>query len=178
MSAARVQSDKAGISIFPININDEFYITIPMPYGFSQKAFIPTDINDNLDFFYNGGAYQDENSFVIYDSDGELLASEANINQAPEDVTDLIVCENVTSITEQFTNLNTSIFPNPTSGELNINTDIEILRIGIFNIYGQKVFDATYDDNTIDISFLRNNTYLLEIETTKGLEFHKFSIIR
>jgi len=167
--------DFGNLAVF---INDEFYITIPMPYGFSQKAFIPTDINDNLDFFYNGGAYQDENSFVIYDSDGELLASEANINQAPEDVTDLIVCENVTSITEQFTNLNTSIFPNPTSGELNINTDIEILRIGIFNIYGQKVFDATYDDNTIDISFLRNNTYLLEIETTKGLEFHKFSIIR
>ncbi|MDC3210279.1 fasciclin domain-containing protein [Saprospiraceae bacterium] len=167
--------DFGNLAVF---INDEFYITIPMPYGFSQKAFIPTDINDNLDFFYNGGAYQDENSFVIYDSDGELLASEANINQAPEDVTDLIVCENVTSITEQFTNLNTSIFPNPTSGELNINRDIEILRIGIFNIYGQKVFDATYDDNTIDISFLRNNTYLLEIETTKGLEFHKFSIIR
>jgi uncharacterized surface protein with fasciclin (FAS1) repeats/plastocyanin len=167
--------DFGNLAVF---INDEFYITIPMPYGFSQKAFIPTDINDNLDFFYNGGAYQDENSFVIYDSDGELLASEANINQAPEDVTDLIVCENVTSITEQFTNLNTSIFPNPTSGELNINTDIEILRIGIFTIYGQKVFDATYDDNTIDISFLRNNTYLLEIETTKGLEFHKFSIIR
>jgi len=167
--------DFGNLAVF---INDEFYITIPMPYGFSQKAFIPTDINDNLDFFYNGGAYQDENSFVIYDSDGELLASEANINQAPEDVTDLIVCENVTSIAEQFTNLNTSIFPNPTSGELNINTDIEILRIGIFNIYGQKVFDATYDDNTIDISFLRNNTYLLEIETTKGLEFHKFSIIR
>ena len=167
--------DFGNLAVF---INDEFYITIPMPYGFSQKAFIPTDINDNLDFFYNGGAYQDENSFVIYDSDGELLASEANINQAPEDVTDLIVCENVTSITEQFTNLNTSIFPNPTSGELNINTNIEILRIGIFNIYGQKVFDATYDDNTIDISFLRNNTYLLEIETTKGLEFHKFSIIR
>ena len=106
---------------------------------------------------------------TIYDSDGELLASEANINQAPEDVTDLIVCENVTSITEQFTNLNTSIFPNPTSGELNINTDIEILRIGIFNIYGQKVFDATYDDNTIDISFLMRPCQLkIELEFQIG----------
>ena len=159
-------------------INDELYITIPMPYGFSQKAFIPTDIGDTLDFFYNGGAFQDENSFVIYGSDGELLASQANINQAPENVTDLVVCENVTSVSEQFTNRNTSIFPNPTSGELNINSDIEILRIGIFNVYGQKVYDATYDDTALDISFLGNNTYVLEIETAKGFEFHKFSIIQ
>ena len=173
-------SDGWDFGILEVHINDELYTSIPMPYGAGpQKAYIPTSIGDTLDFFYNGGAFPIENSFIVYGPDGVELANQFNINQTPENVFDLVVCaDDITATIEQIDQQYTSIFPNPSTGTLNIKSDLEISRVVFYNLLGQQVYETLYNQTTLDVSSLEANNYILEIQTEKGLEFHTFSIIR
>lgn len=159
-------------------INNDFYRSISMEYGYGQKAYIPTEIGDVLDFNYLGGVYTQENSFIVYGPDGEELANQFDANQTPESVTDIVVCENVTNTDEQLVRFETSIFPNPTTNILNIRSDIKIESVAIISILGQRIYEAAYPNKALDVSFLGNNAYVLEVKTEKGLEYHQFSILR
>ena len=63
-----------------------------------------------------------------------------------------------------------SIYPNPTSGHLNINTDIMITAIIIFNNSGAIVQQITnWQGESIDVSLLASGVYYLQLfsETKK-----------
>ncbi|MDA9907972.1 BspA family leucine-rich repeat surface protein [Flavobacteriaceae bacterium] len=61
-----------------------------------------------------------------------------------------------------------SLFPNPTSGQvqLNISNDIDVINVKLFNVLGQQIAIAT--NNTIEMSFLPAGLYYLEIATNLG----------
>ena len=61
-----------------------------------------------------------------------------------------------------------SLFPNPTSGQiqLNISNDIEVIKVKLYNVLGQQIALAT--NNTIEMSFLPSGLYYLEIATNLG----------
>jgi len=66
-----------------------------------------------------------------------------------------------------FTSFNEfTVYPNPTSGILNINLDEEIEKIDIYSLLGRKV--ETSINTQMDISNLANGIYLLSIETKNG----------
>jgi hypothetical protein len=57
-----------------------------------------------------------------------------------------------------------SIYPNPTSGHLNINTDIMITAIKIFNNSGAVVQQITnWQGESIDVSQLASGVYYLQL---------------
>ena len=57
-----------------------------------------------------------------------------------------------------------SIYPNPTSGHLNINTDIMITAIIIFNNSGAIVQQITnWQGESIDVSLLASGVYYLQL---------------
>ena len=57
-----------------------------------------------------------------------------------------------------------SIYPNPTSGHLNINTDIMITAIKIFNNSGAVVQQITnWQGESIDVSLLASGVYYLQL---------------
>ncbi|MDF1867989.1 MAG: T9SS type A sorting domain-containing protein [Saprospiraceae bacterium] len=89
-----------------------------------------------------------------------------------------LICPEVTSVNNQSIELFTSIFPNPTSNELYIKSDIEILEVEIINAFGQRTYNATYDNMALDVANLGSGTYILKVQTVNGLEFHKFSVLQ
>ena len=58
------------------------------------------------------------------------------------------------------------VYPNPTSGIINID-GVEVRRVSVIDLVGRTV--ATFDaEQTIDIRDLPAGTYTLYIETTQG----------
>ena len=77
----------------------------------------------------------------------------------------LVTCKEGAELTSN----NISIYPNPTSGHLNINTDIMITAIKIFNNSGAVVQQITnWQGESIDVSQLASGIYYLQLfsETT------------
>ena len=67
-----------------------------------------------------------------------------------------------------------NIFPNPTLGQLHIDSQIKINKISISNILGKQVFfTEDFSTNTIDLSSLENGVYFINISTNKGMHIEK-----
>jgi hypothetical protein len=66
----------------------------------------------------------------------------------------------------------TSIYPNPTSGLLKINSEETILNIELIDVTGSKS-NLMLNNNTIDISNLSSGIYMLNIQTKSGIYSHK-----
>jgi M6 family metalloprotease-like protein len=66
-----------------------------------------------------------------------------------------------------------TIYPNPTTGKLNIVSDeLRIENIEIFDVYGRKVFEQKAESrkqNEIDITNLSTGIYMVTIHTDKGV---------
>ena len=56
-----------------------------------------------------------------------------------------------------------SIYPNPSSGIININTEEDVISVEVFDITGKRM--AVYRSRTIDLSNLPNGLYNLRIST-------------
>ena len=158
--------------------NQTYFQTINMPIGSEQVAFIPTEKGDILDFLYYGGAYQQENAFIIYDPSGAELANEYDFMVAPNDVTDIEACPNPTSTKEINSVGKAELFPNPTSGFLNIRSQEEIQSIRVFDLMGRKVFDAPYQNEAIDLSFLKAQNYVVELQKELAVEIHRIQLLK
>lgn len=66
--------------------------------------------------------------------------------------------------------LNTKVFPNPASTEITITTDILGAKLIIYTIIGQVVVETDLTNETIlDISVLKNGTYLYKIVKDKSI---------
>ena len=61
-----------------------------------------------------------------------------------------------------------SLFPNPTSSQVQINTsnDIDIIRVELYNVLGQQINIST--KSTIEMSYLPSGLYYLQISTDLG----------
>ena len=64
-----------------------------------------------------------------------------------------------------------NIFPNPTTGVFVIASEVKQSHIEIFNTLGGKVYSTS--NLKIDISGLDKGIYFLNVETEKGISFHK-----
>lgn len=66
------------------------------------------------------------------------------------------------------------IYPNPTSGHINIQTDVDFqqIEVAVFNLLGEKIMSLK-NQKVIDINSTPSGTYLLIIETDDFKEAHK-----
>ncbi len=73
-----------------------------------------------------------------------------------------------------------SIFPNPTSGMLNVTSNEEIDSIEIFNSVGNIVVSCNVAGNSsaIDMNNLPNGMYFVRVSTSKGIETVKVVLER
>lgn len=65
-----------------------------------------------------------------------------------------------------------SVYPNPASGILNVNSPNPITSLEVFSTDGKRINKVF--GKTIDISGLTNGLYLVAIETNSGIVFKKF----
>jgi hypothetical protein len=66
--------------------------------------------------------------------------------------------------------LNTAVFPNPTSSELTITSDLTDAELAVMNVLGEVVIKTTLNPITkLDVSNLKNGTYLYTITKDKAI---------
>ena len=85
---------------------------------------------------------------------------------------------NLLTVNDSFIRQNIHLYPNPASGRINISNPngIELKKVEIFNIYGQKLF-GKFQKNTIDIQGLSKGIYIIKIEDINGKQ-GSFKIIK
>lgn len=67
-----------------------------------------------------------------------------------------------------------AVYPNPTNGVLQIKTDQNIIFVELFDLTGKSV--ARSNDTVIDVSNLPNGLFLLKINTEKGSSARMISV--
>lgn len=67
----------------------------------------------------------------------------------------------------------TTVYPNPATDVININTADNVLRVEIFNMQGQLVKMETGEMNSISVKDLANGMYTLKLTTDNGTSMHK-----
>ena len=74
----------------------------------------------------------------------------------------------------------TSIFPNPASGTLNISASENIQEIRFYNVSGSLVQQVTVGDleYQTDITGFPNGVYILHVQTASGVSAHKLNVYR
>tara|TARA_B100001758_G_C18355054_1_gene582190 strand:- start:62 stop:1432 length:1371 start_codon:yes stop_codon:yes gene_type:complete len=89
-------------------------------------------------------------------------------------------CSGIISYLENInTKINISISPNPTTGELIINTNDDILSITIYNLIGEEITSEMVEKNNIlDLRKLINGIYYVNITTEKGMSTKKIILCK
>ena len=92
-----------------------FYLSIPFYLGDEQKTMIPADNNDEFDFIYLGGTNWDPESegYVVSAPDGSVLVDQNSSGQIPQTVSDVVVCQNNSGLTEGIEETSVKFYPNP-----------------------------------------------------------------
>ena len=75
---------------------------------------------------------------------------------------------------EEISTNSTTIYPNPSNGIVNIISDEEIISVEVIDLSGRII--ASFNSNTIDISYLHNSLYLLKIRTLDNISIEKISL--
>jgi hypothetical protein len=86
----------------------------------------------------------------------------------PEEV--VPVCLQTTGVSvNEYNEIEVVLYPNPATNFLQINSE-QILRVEVYNLTGQKVFDNTYNDSHVVIPTegMALSTYIVRVTTTGG----------
>ena len=81
---------------------------------------------------------------------------------------------NCTVGVEEVVTQNISIYPNPVTSQLTLNTIEKIERISILDVTGKTIKTLVPINNTIDVSDLVRGIYFLQIQSEKGISNSKF----
>lgn len=81
-------------------------------------------------------------------------------------------CGGNVGVDESTTVNNITIYPNPTTGILNIKNGFGSVRI--VDLTGKVVLETTVSNDQIDVSNLLNGVYLLQLKTEKGIATQRF----
>jgi len=73
-------------------------------------------------------------------------------------------------------NIQISVFPNPVSKNLTIQSDYEITEIKLMNILGEFVLSQS-NHPIIDVSNLQSGTYFIDVQTVNGSVTRKISVV-
>jgi hypothetical protein len=86
----------------------------------------------------------------------------------------LVRGEDASSIEEQ-EEISVTVYPNPASHILHIETQYSIEKASIYSVDGLLV--KSYIDKSIPVSELENGNYIVKIQTNKGLVIKRFTKI-
>jgi len=80
-------------------------------------------------------------------------------------------CNILLSVRTYFINSGIDIYPNPSTGKVNVSPGSELIRsIKLFTVHGQFISELEYS-HVIELDFLENGMYLLELKTESEKTF-------
>jgi hypothetical protein len=66
-----------------------------------------------------------------------------------------------------------TVFPNPTTGKLNITSSEKIETIEVYDVLGREVLTVKEPSSEIDLSILQTGVYVIRLQTKKGIAVRK-----
>ncbi len=69
-----------------------------------------------------------------------------------------------------------SIYPNPSTGIVNLKNTNGIVSVRIFDLNGRNVFTTNVSDNQVDLSNLKDGLYIMNVESEKASKYLKLVI--
>jgi len=89
--------------------------------------------------------------------------------------------EPVSSVSDQFTNFELSVYPNPTTGAITISTDVsEVLTVELYSATGQQLWAQRIQSQGANEMQLQQPTglYLLVVRSENGSQTRRVSVMR
>ena len=114
--------------------------------GYGAGYFKMVQVSDGTQLFRDNGKFGSQATYLI-------------------DVTATVGVEELTT--------ETSIYPNPATNVVNINTTENVKRVEIFNMQGQLVKVETGEVSSISVKELANGMYTMKLTTENGVSVHK-----
>lgn len=62
------------------------------------------------------------------------------------------------------------LYPNPTDGKINFTGTLSGEKFAIYDLTGKMIYSGTISLNQMDVSFLKNGMYLLEVSSTRRIK--------
>lgn len=101
---------------------------------------------------------------ICFERNGQVLFDQKDVLYQPTDK-----CYSTINVSpEPFRNLDITLFPNPTSNQLRIQSDLKISFFKILSVTGQTIKAGTLSNKTISVNALNSGVYFLEITTQEG----------
>ena len=89
----------------------------------NSRSAICWSADDEFDFIYLGGSnwapeYED---YIVYATDGNVLVDQNIPGQIPQTVSDVVVCQNNSGLTEGIEKTSVKFYPNPATNYIKID---------------------------------------------------------
>lgn len=68
-----------------------------------------------------------------------------------------------------------TIYPNPTSGNINISTEVELTKMELYDVLGKKVLKSSYV-NKLNVESLKSGIYFLRLYNNKSMDIKRVVI--
>ena len=170
-----------GAAISVTDENGNRIAVVTMTEGADETVTLPL-LKGNLNFIWNHGWYH---AYEEHDTDGEcsftILDAESNELFTSSELEDGVfltyennLCE--TTATEELSFENVQVYPNPTSGMVNVNGCGNML-ITVCNVLGQRLLEVNADDSmTMNLSQFGQGMYIIRVETENGITVQKVNV--
>ena len=118
---------------------------------------------DGINSGYGNGYFQ-----LLYEDGTQIFRDNGKFGSQATYMIDVTYPAGIEEITTE-----TTIYPNPASDCININSTENVQRVEIFNMQGQLVKAETGAVNNISVKDLANGMYTLKLTTDNGVSVHK-----
>lgn len=150
-----------------LRMNDTVYETTQVDAIFGGGPWFP--VNTDVDTTYS-------HSFVSDDGNSKyiLLSYKLNPNGTMNpDIDWSYITPNTTEVEEL--DLNVSIFPNPTSELISINTKYDMISIDLYDVNGKLILSKHNNLKSLNVSSLMKGNYYVKINTVNGIITKQFT---
>ncbi len=184
----------------PVPIQINFYSPLPTAVASSNVTSVPVggtvtfdatgSVADQFSWDFDGNSTTDAttisgsytyNSSGIYDA---VLTASLSSGICTSTDTITILVGNV-GISDETSGNMIEVYPNPTSGKLSIDYDlnsINTLSVDIYNTIGERIYQTTLSDiqsgkHTIDLANNARGIYFVSIRSNKDVITHKITLV-
>ncbi|HLV23744.1 MAG TPA: T9SS type A sorting domain-containing protein [Moheibacter sp.] len=191
--------DFFGKTIFPVNADNWVHVGGMQLANQKPLILFSTGISDGTNPIQLGVVYLDEDGEFAWEEEYKMIAT-SNGNKGRYDFTQNvdgqsvavwtepregiskayaqnIIVEDETAGVSDLNTSNISVYPNPTSGMLNIDSKVSIQKIEIFSMTGQ-LLKKVEKTTTLNLSDLGKGVYVIRISPEKGTSLTKKIILK
>lgn len=148
-----------------INRTPDVYITGDLRVTPGSSATLYANSNQNVNYSWSNG--QTTESITIPNVTGNVDVSLTGTNASTGCANTAHVTVMANAAIDAVNDGIMSIYPNPTSAKVTINSAESLKSVSVFNMTGQQVINAD-NANTVDLSKLNNGAYVIRVEMENG----------